>query len=68
MEAFDVQRINVKPGDLLAVKWRGRLTADIAHRLREIFEKALESSNIEGVGVIIVDENVDLAVISKDEA
>lgn len=57
---FEIARLNLKPGDVLIAKYRGALSRDVAARIRDQMKDAFP----EGVRVFVIDQNLDLSVLS----
>lgn len=68
MDEFDVQRITLRPGDVLAVKVRRRLTMEIHDRILAVVTDALQRAGRGDVPVIVTDEEIAFAVIEKPAA
>src|SRR5689334_15244700 len=64
---FDIDRLNLRLGDKLVVKFHGRLTPQIADRLRAQIEPQIRSLIPAGEKVLIIDDSVDLAIIRSHQ-
>ncbi len=65
-DAFDVQRITIRPGDILAVRVKGRLTGEMHDRIREVMLTALDKAGHPDTPVIVTPEEIGFAVIEKE--
>lgn len=60
---FRIAKLKVKPGDMLVAKIADRVSDDVWKRLQGMFKGVLP----EGVRVLVLDQGLDLAVLTFDE-
>jgi hypothetical protein len=65
-DAFDVQRITIKPGDILAVRVKGRLTLEMHDRILDTMSAALAKAGHPDTAVVVTPEEIGFAVIEKE--
>lgn len=66
MDEFDVQRITIKPGDILAVRVKGPLTMEVHDRIRAVMVEALDRAGHPDTPVIVTPEEMGFAVIERE--
>jgi hypothetical protein len=64
MPPFEIAKLDLKPGDYLAVTFPGKLSYEQVTQLRELFKKEILPRN----KVLIFEGGARLAVISSDQA
>ncbi len=60
---FEIARLEMKPGDILAARVTHIVPSEAVARIRAYLERALP-----GTKVLVIDATLDLSVVSKAEA
>lgn len=58
-----IAKLDLKVGDVLVVKCSGTISDEVAHRVHDGLQKKCPS----GTGVMVIDENVDLSILSFEQ-
>ena len=61
-----LQRLDVKPGEVLVAKFAQHLTRQMAEIVQEQFRAAFAGTSLEGVKVLVIDGDVELGVVSAE--
>jgi len=61
-----LQRLDVKPGEVLVAKFADTLTSEMVERVQQQFRAAFAGTSLESVRVLIIDGDVELSVASAD--
>lgn len=60
---FQIAKLKVESGDLLVLKFNGRMTDEIAMKI-----KAIAKANLpDGVKTMVIDQSLDLSVLTFEE-
>ena len=60
-----MQKLKIKDGDVIVLKCKQKLSSETAKHLSEAYQKAMEGFRIKDIKVLILEEGIDIGVITK---
>jgi len=60
-----MQKLEIKDGDVIVLKCKQKITNEAAKHMRESYQTAMEGFSIKDIKVLILEEGIDIGVITK---
>lgn len=62
---IEIAKLELKPDDLIVIRYDGHMSETVARRIREVFERASGKTKR---NFVVIDRNLDVQVITKAAA